>query len=431
MVNKKLEDTPQMPLDEREQHRKRQELITPFRPSQRWRLFLWQIWRWTGFGEKKLWDLLQLVIIPLVLWGLSSWFNQQATIREQTAAKEADQQKALASYIENLPDLLQKKDIDMKLRQSLVQAKTNVTLGLLKGDPHRQGVLFGFLRESSLLGTPSDTGSPRTINPILQGIRLNEMDLQSAPLHDANLTRADLSKSNLAFASLNRTNLSSANLSRSRLTRANLVNANLRGAWLIEADLRGADLRGANLINVKLDRSIINQETKFEDAFYKGEEDIKSYKVCITDNQEDSIDHDKVCTGNNLVSLKEFWEKQGVILVQPELTKEQLPTPEFFRSVDLSGVNLTRSRLSEVDFSGANLSEANFTNATLTKVKFVKANLMGADLTGANLTGANLTGANLTGAKGIGNQDEKLKQATLCNTTLANGKMYKCFVKKQ
>lgn len=421
MVNKKLEDTPQMPLDEREQHRKRQELITPFRPSQKWRLFLWQIWRWTGFGEKKLWDLLQLVIIPLVLWGLTSWFNQQANIREQTAAKDAYQQEALASYLDNLPMLLKDKKTQRDIVRGLAQAKTSTTLELLKDDPDRREVLLDFLRVSGLLGTFQDSQSPKVIGSILEGINFKNRVLQGADLHQANLKDADLRKADLVDANLNSANLSGANLSGANLTGASLRKANLRNAYLIETDLRGADLQEANLIGANFDRAKIGastdnqgdkRETNFKNSFYTG----------------GSFDAAKVFIGNSLtpVSLPEDYKKV-ILLIKPDFKLPALESSgspwDFLSYTDLSGKNVN---LTGADLSGANLQQTDFSKARLVASIFSEANLEGANLTGVDLTGvelqkANLTRANLKDTTGIDLESLKKANAILCKTTLPDG----------
>jgi len=65
--------------------------------------------------------------------------------------------------------------------------------------------------------------------------------------------------------------------------------------------------------------------------------------------------------------------------------------------VDLSKVNLNNAFLYRADFTDANLTDADFTGANLTDADFTGANLTDADFTGANLTGANLSRADLTG----------------------------------
>jgi uncharacterized protein YjbI with pentapeptide repeats len=68
------------------------------------------------------------------------------------------------------------------------------------------------------------------------------------------------------------------------------------------------------------------------------------------------------------------------------------------RRVNLCGVEIPESNLSEANLRGANLSGANLSEADLNGANLIRANLSGADLNGANLIGAYLNGANLRGA---------------------------------
>jgi len=85
------------------------------------------------------------------------------------------------------------------------------------------------------------------------------------------------------------------------------------------------------------------------------------------------------------------------------------------RSRDKS-INLTGVDLSKVNLNNAFLYRADFTDANLTNAKFIGANLTDADFTGANLTDADFTGANLTGANLT---DADLTKATLTDANLS------------
>lgn len=422
-------DTTQMPLDEREQHLKRQGRIASFRPSQKWKLFLWQIWRWTGLGEKKLWDFLQLLIVPVVLWGLSSWFNHKETIRKQEEAKETNQQEALISYIDNLPTLLKDTKTEEYIVRGLAQAKTSTTLQLLKDDPNRREVLLDFLRVSGLLGTFQDSQKQKAIESILEGINLKNRVLQGADLHRANLKDADLRNTDLVEANLNNANLSGAKLGEADLRGATLRRANLRKASLIGANLKGADLEGANLIDANFDHAKIGEnvdtkgdrkKTNFRNAFYTeaffAEGGINTAKVYI-DNSP------------NPVPLVEDYKK-GMLPIEPNLQfpppDPSSPPPDFLSYTDLSGssVNLTGANLTGVNLTGANLQQTNLSSANLKGADLSSANLTGANLSRANLKEAELTGVNLTKANlkdAMGISPETLKKAILCQTTMPDG----------
>ena len=52
-------------------------ILTPFRA----------FWRWTGFGEKNLWDFLQLLLVPLILAGAGYGLQEYGKQRDQRGLK--------------------------------------------------------------------------------------------------------------------------------------------------------------------------------------------------------------------------------------------------------------------------------------------------------------------------------------------------------
>jgi WD40 repeat protein len=93
-----------------------------------------------------------------------------------------------------------------------------------------------------------------------------------------------------------------------------------------------------------------------------------------------------------------------------ELLNEYRNGRRDFRTIDLSGIDLTWAVLSDADFKGSNLQGAILTGATLHRVDFgggvnltfadlSRAEMVGADLTGVNFEGANLEGVNLSGVR--------------------------------
>jgi hypothetical protein len=198
---------------------------------------------WTGFRGKTLWDLLQLLIVPLVLVGIGLLFEMQQAARqealehqqlaledrraraERELAEERAQDEALQAYLDQMSDLLLAKD---GLRESeegsevrtLARARTITVLGRLE-DPSRKRAIMAFLVETELVQRVEGRA------PI---IHLSFADLSGAPLFGADLRGANL-------------------------YRADLRGANLSDAVLSEADLWQADLSGAEgVTNEKLEQ---------------------------------------------------------------------------------------------------------------------------------------------------------------------------------
>jgi uncharacterized protein YjbI with pentapeptide repeats len=228
-------------------------------------------WDWTGFGPemnepkqhaKKLWDWLQLLIIPAVLAVGGYVFNLTTSRNEQESTKSRDQterdiasdnqrEAALQAYINKMSDLL----LDRKLRVSekdnevrkIARVRTLTVLPRL--DNARKSSILQFLYESDLLDKNK---------PILD---LSGADLSGAVFVKINFSGADLSGADLSFANFIKTDLSETNLSRAIFIKTNLNEANLSGAYLIKAtlvettlvetNLSGADLSGADLSGAK------------------------------------------------------------------------------------------------------------------------------------------------------------------------------------
>jgi uncharacterized protein YjbI with pentapeptide repeats len=216
--------------------------------------------RWTGLGEKTLWDWLQLLVVPLMLAVLGFVFSAQQDARQQAIEEQRAQDTALQAYLDQMSTFLVESNLrgseqDSEVR-TLAQARTLTVLDTL--DPSRKTQVVRFLIEADLVqksvvvpgeGPKSPAGYP-VIS--LGEADLNGMELPVADLNGAFLARADLSNANLSNAILNETIMAFANLSNADLSDAILALADLHDADLSEADLSGANLGGVNLSNADL-----------------------------------------------------------------------------------------------------------------------------------------------------------------------------------
>ncbi len=157
---------------------------------------------WTGFGEKTLWDWLQLLsalAIPVVLAAAGLWFTAQQDQRQQAIedqrvkqaqnietqraeaerdlAEQRAQDAALQAYFDQMSSLLLERDLrkseEGSEARTLARARTLTVLRRL--GPDRKGSVVQFLQESALLERP---------NPI---VRFDDADLSEADLSGANL----------------------------------------------------------------------------------------------------------------------------------------------------------------------------------------------------------------------------------------------------
>ena len=213
---------------------------------------------WTGFRGKTLWDLLQLLVVPLVLVGIGFLFEMRQAERqealelqqqaledrrakaERALAEERAQDEALQAYLDEIGALLLAK---YGLRESeegsevrtLARARTITVLGRL--DPKRKTAVMQFLDEADLIQRV-EGGAPI-------------ISLRGANLSDANLSNADLRKADLTDAELNDADLSGALLSGANLSGADLSDANLAGVRRVtQGQLDQAKtLKGATMPN--------------------------------------------------------------------------------------------------------------------------------------------------------------------------------------
>ena len=321
------------------------------------RLWRSRLWEWTDFGEKTLWDWLQLLsalAIPVVLAVAGFWFTawqgeRQQAIEDQRAKVERDvedqraQDTALQAYLDQMTELILEKNLRDSKEESevrtLARARTLTVLGRL--GPDRKRSVVQFLYESQLI---------REGNLIID---LENADLSGADLRLDTLSEADLSDANLSDANLSDANLNEADLTGAKLSDANLAYATVNFANLNYANLNEADLRGANLSDANLN-----------------EADLR---------------------GANL------------------------------RNATLSFATLAFTTLLEADLRGADLSSADLSDANLSYANLNEADLRGATLSNATLLEADLRGANLSGAKGVTKRQLEAEFVKLENTIMPDG----------
>src|SRR5829696_7669683 len=270
----------------------------------------------TGFGDKTVWDVLQLVIVPLALAAIGFFFSLQQDRRQDAieAKRAASEQKieeqraqdaALQAYLDEMSSLLL---TNGSLRESeegsevrtLARARTITVVERL--NPQRKAEVLRFLVEANLVQSvggrvpiitlngadlegvilsgavlmkpddtkPVDTKPVHPLDPLdpanelgpkLWGTNMSGAFLPYADLREAKLTETDLSCADLSYADLRGATLS-----------GDLSDANLRGAYLSGADLSEADLKGALLTGVDLSGGVDlskkqRQEAIIEDPF--------------------------------------------------------------------------------------------------------------------------------------------------------------------
>ncbi len=221
------------------------------------------------YQPKRLWNLIQLLLIPLVLalvgFGFTARQNSTsleisqkqhdsdqriaADNRKADLERQEDQQRetTLKACMSEIEDLLFNKHLRASKTDDEVRvvARAEVLSALRQLDGERRGVLIQFLSEAVLV-----VGIGNDVIIDLSFARLGGADLRFAILSHAHLSGDDLRGADLYAADLDHADLRAADLSGAGLKDADLEGALLDFTTLVRADLSGADLRGANLADV-------------------------------------------------------------------------------------------------------------------------------------------------------------------------------------
>ena len=242
---------------------------------------LMSVWRWTGIGEKKGWDIFTGLSLPLIVFGGGILFNYLNGQQQQKISEEKQKDELLKTYINDMKVSLLDKDYPLKdskknsESRSIARTITLTTLTQLNSEQdqqkakegkynQRKGLIMQFLYESNLI---SDSRAA-------QIIALGTADFTFADLSFSYLSHADLSFSYLSHANLRGADLESANLIHTNLTHADLksadlTRADLKSANLTHADLKSANLTRANLYSIKnLTHEQIKLACSWEEAVY-------------------------------------------------------------------------------------------------------------------------------------------------------------------
>jgi uncharacterized protein YjbI with pentapeptide repeats len=229
-----------------------------------------------GLAGKTSWDLIQLLLIPLVLAGVGFWFSAQQNqtslqvserqhqadlqiaatryANDQQLVADQQQETTLKTYLDDMSNLLlNNKLLESKPGDAVRQvAKERTLTALRRLQAERNGIVLQFLQDAHLIGEKNAVID-------LSGANLSHDDLRSVNLGYANLSLADLSGANLGGADLSYAILFAADLSGANLSGANLSYAYLSHANLSYANLSYTNLSYANLSYAKVTQAQLNE----------------------------------------------------------------------------------------------------------------------------------------------------------------------------
>jgi len=223
-----------------------------------------KLWAWTGFGEKKLWDWLQLLsalAIPVVLAAAGFWFTAQQEAHqlaiedhraeaERELAQQRAKDEALQAFLEQMGQLLLEKKLRTSKEGSAVMtlAKARTVTALQRLDANHNRIILRFLREAKLIRAEPERRHGEHSVVSLTSANLEGADLKGADLHSLDLEDADLTGADLTGANLRDTYLHSIQLERANLQGADLTSAVLNDAKVTDEQLaKCKTLEGATM----------------------------------------------------------------------------------------------------------------------------------------------------------------------------------------
>lgn len=205
----------------------------------------------TGFGEKTLWDWMDLLIVPLLIPISVLWLTRRAQENERRIATYKSQREQLQAYYDRITDLLVKHKLGTTTSPELGSIARTLTLSVSSEvDDKQKGQMILFLYDTQLIVQPNIIELHGA--DFQKAVVGNKADLRRIHLRDVNLRQSDFRRANLFRADLRKAQLQGADLSQTILMQANLreaymANAKLVGTVLKDTDFRWSDLRGANL----------------------------------------------------------------------------------------------------------------------------------------------------------------------------------------
>jgi len=213
---------------------------------------------WTGFQgyvdstgaripPKKLWDWLELLVVPVFLAVAVWWLDGSRKRSEQAVETDRQRERVLEEYLGHITGIILSGKLIAADAAARSVARTRTLTALRRLDGGRKAQLLQFLYESGLVGK----------SPV---INLNGADLSNAELDEATLRDSELRGLYFQRASLRRAQLDGADLRGSDFTAADFTGAtfgtaNLTQAILVQTVFEDCDLSQTVMENVDLSKA--------------------------------------------------------------------------------------------------------------------------------------------------------------------------------
>jgi hypothetical protein len=110
---------------------------------------------WTGLKGRTLWDIAELVLVPLSLAGIAYLLSAAQRREDRAIARTREQYDTVQSYLSVITDLLRSGPLEDERLRSIARSRTLTVLGTL--DANGKRTVMRFLQEAKLIAAPSPT----------------------------------------------------------------------------------------------------------------------------------------------------------------------------------------------------------------------------------------------------------------------------------
>lgn len=225
---------------------------------------------------RKLWDWLDLLIVPLSLIFLGWIYQSYEKSKADKKEKENQQNEILDSYFRTISDLINKSNLlDItKNKESKIIARTRTIIAVENLEGERKGQVLQFLYEANLIDDKKINILGANFREVqvsgivlrkttIKGVHFCDSDFENTFLDGSNFISCNFSNTNFNGSSMENTNLEYSDLSNCKLTNIDLTKVNFEGANLNYADLSNSIITQSQLNSIfQKDRIKLNNTEK-------------------------------------------------------------------------------------------------------------------------------------------------------------------------
>ncbi len=210
---------------------------------------------------KKLWDWLDLLIVPLSLILLGWIYRAYEKSKEEKKEIENQQNEIIDSYFRIVSDLIIKSNLldKIKNKESKIIARTRTIIAVENLEGERKGQVLQFLYESELIDNIGlNILGANFRNVQVSGIVLRGITIKGVYFCGADFENTFLDKSCFISCNFSNTNFKGSSMENTSFKYSNLSNCKLTNIDLTKVDFEGIDLSNADLSNSKITRLQLN-----------------------------------------------------------------------------------------------------------------------------------------------------------------------------